>query len=207
MGKSRTSTLWMAWVLLSCPCWLAFEWVACRSSGPLCILNPDWTAGWQSQSQMGRNPGSFQDRVIFLKIDFLERWRVGKRERQRDRQRQKLLLVVPLTDTFIDIDWFLYMPWPETEQTTSVCRNDAVTNWATQPGLRPGYFLTVQKKGHIVHATITTTTTISCLLSLTLGNFIIKVIFRQYRDVLLCDVWNIFNMVPQSLRVINEVKW
>ena len=54
----------------------------------------------------------------------------GERERERERER----FVFPLIYVFIG--WFLYVPCPEIEPVTLEYGDDALTNWATQPGLR-----------------------------------------------------------------------
>ena len=46
--------------------------------------------------------------------------------------------VVPLIYTFIGS--FLYVPWLRTEPATSVHQDDALINWATQPGLFASFF-------------------------------------------------------------------
>ena len=65
----------------------------------------------------------FKKKILF--IDF--------REREGKREKQKLQFVVPLIDTLIG--WFLYMAWLGIEPTTLEYWDDALTNWATWPGL------------------------------------------------------------------------
>ena len=55
------------------------------------------------------------------------------------RQREKHQFIVLLIDAFIG--WFLYVPWPGFEPMTLVHRDNALTNWTTQPGLPFLFFM------------------------------------------------------------------
>ena len=54
------------------------------------------------------------------------------RERGKGRESERHQLVVPLIYAFIGC--FLYVPWPGIEPATLAYQDDALTDWATQPG-------------------------------------------------------------------------
>ena len=59
-------------------------------------------------------------------------WLILKRKEEKEREKEKHRFVVPFIDAFIGC--FLHVPSPELEPAALVYGDDALSNWANQPG-------------------------------------------------------------------------